>query len=267
MTNFEEMGSFEYTVHTDQEGDGLPRLWWHNGDKRNKNPGDFYTRAEEWVGDLPAPWSTVERFDGEAGWAAHVLRILPITYRSQAFRRVEIGGKVRREYITKWEPGASVHTELLCFVEGLAGSVVWSMKGMTGAAVTGKGGIFATARQVLIGPAEKALKKKVPMHAFWLPIGTRQKDGKTDYVTLDQGSVITPPALRLPAGKEGRDLLNLLYAGRAIIEEAGELREQYEAWRLEKRTPEPAEEVAPPPVGRNVPQPVGDDEFGYIDVA
>lgn len=265
MTTFDELGTFDYAVHTDQEGDGLPRLWWHNGDKKTKTPGTFYTRGEDWAGDLPEPWAQVDRFDGEVGWAAAVLRVLPITYRSQAFRRIDQGGKVRREYIARWEPGAQIHTELLCFVEGLDGPVVWSMKGMTGAAVTGKGGIFAAARQALLAPAEKALKKKVPLHAFWLPIGTAlDAQGKTFYKVLDQGSVITPPALRLPAGLEGRDLLNGLYAGRAVIEEAGELREQYEAWRQEKRSPEPADEVAPAPrhAGRNAPQEYDPAEFG-----
>jgi len=262
MSDFEELGQFDYTVHAEEVGDGLPRLWWHNGDRKAKTPGSFYTRSDDWVGDLPAPWKTDDRFDGETGWAAPVLRVLPITYRSQAFRRIETAGKVRREYVPKWEAGCSIHTELLCLVEGLEGAVVWSMKGMTGAAVTGKGGIFTAARQVLIAPAEKALKKKVPMHAFWLPIGMRLKDGKPEYVTLEQGAVITPPALRLPAGIEGRDLLNSLYAGRDVIEEAGALREEYEAWRQERRTAE-HDEVAPPPVaaGRNTPQAVTDDEL------
>lgn len=261
MSNFEELGTFEYEVHQDQQGDGLPRIWWHHGDRKAKTPGSFYTRSEDWVGDLPAPWTADDRFDGETGWAATVLKILPITYRNQPFRRIEQGGKTRREYVARWEQGMSIHTELLCLVEGLEGPVVWSMKGMTGAAVTGKGGIFPQARQALIGPAEKALKKKVPMHAFWLPIGQRLKDGKPDYVTLEQGSVITPPALRMP-DLDGRDLLNALYAGKATIEYAGELREQYEGWRHERRSAEPMDEVAPAPVGRNVPQPVDLDEFG-----
>ncbi len=267
MTNFEELSSFDYQTYNDAEGDGLPRVWWHNGDKKTKTPGDFYTRAEYWVGEPPGPWAPVDRFDDEAGFAAPLLKVLPITYRSQAFRRIEQGGKVRREYIPQWEPGASLHTEILCLVEGLEGPVVWSAKGMTGAAITGKSGIFVTARKLLIGEAERRLKKKVPMHAFWLPVGVRQKDGKTDYVTLDQGSVITPPALRLPA-LEGSPLLNALYAGRETIEYAGELRAEYETWRQEKRVNEPEpESAAPAPAGRNVPQPIDpNDPFGEGDV-
>lgn len=265
MTTFEEMGTFEYATRNDADGDGLPRIWWHNGDKKTKTPGDFYTRAEYWVGELPEPWRPADRFDNEAGFSAGVLKILPITYRSQAFLRTEQGGKVRREYLPKWQPGASLHTEILCLAEGVEGPVVWSAKGMTGAAITGrKGGIFAQARQLLIGPAEKALKKKVPMHAFWLPIGVKLKDGKTDYVMLEQGSVITPPALRLPA-LEGRDLLNALYTGKALIEEAGALREQYEDWRRELRANQDAD-AAPVAAGRNAPQEYDPGEFGAPDV-
>lgn len=251
MTTFDELGTFEYQTFNETEGDGLPRIWWHNGDKKTKTPGTFYTRAEYWTGDLPEPWAADDRFDNEAGFSAKALRILPIVYRSQAFMRTELAGKVRREYLPKWQPGASLHTEIICFVEGVEGPVVWSAKGMTGAAITGKGGIFAQAKTALVGPAEKALKKKVPLYAFWLPISVRLKDGKTDYVLLEQGSVITPPALRLPA-LEGRDLLNGLYAGRATIEEAAALAEQYQDWRKELRTNEEA--AAPVAAGRNAPQ-------------
>jgi len=34
MSEFTELGDFEYTVTNEQEGDGLPRIWWHNGDKK-----------------------------------------------------------------------------------------------------------------------------------------------------------------------------------------------------------------------------------------
>lgn len=264
MTSFDELGTFEYTVQQDGGGDGLPRIWWHNGDRKAKTPGVFYTRGEDWVGDLPAPWAPDDRFDNETGWAATALRLLVITSRSQPFRRVEVAGKARREYVVgRWEPGMSIHTEVLCLAEGLTGPVVWSMKGLTGAAMTGKGGIITQARQALIGPAEKALKKKVPLHAFWLPVAARTRDGKIDYVQTEQGAIVTPPALRLP-GLEGRDLLNALYAGRDVIEEAGRLQEEYAVWRQERRSAD-----APPPPdaaqARNTPQ-AYDPEESFEDV-
>ena len=263
--SIDELNTFEYEVPQDGDGDGLPRIWWHNGSKDRKSPGSFYTRAEDWLGDLPAPWQADERFDNEAGWAANTLKIIPITYRSQAYMEVKEGERKRRQYRDKWEPGLNmrIHTEILCLVEGLDGAVVWSIKGMTGKAVTGKDGIFVQARKALVQPAEKALKKRVPLHAFWLPITQEMENGKLKVVTFPEGGHITPPSLALPKG-EGRDLLNALYAGRELIEEAGRLRDEYEAWRLQRRGNEPVEEVAPLPVhhnGRNAPQALTADEY------
>jgi hypothetical protein len=266
MSTFDELGTFDTPILDEQQGDGLPRIWWHHGDQKAKPPrgGDFYTRADDLPDGLPAPWEEAQRFDDEVGFTAATLRILPITYRMQAFVKDEDG---RRTYLPQWVKGASLHTELLCFAEGFDGPVVWSMKGTTGKAVTDpKGSIFATAKKLIILEAERRLKKRVPMYAFWLPITTLQENGRTKFVRLEQGSIVTPPMLDLPPHKTTEDLLNDLYAGKGLIEHAAELRAEYDAWRQERRAiqapaPAPDEgEADLPPVSRNQPRPIEADE-------
>lgn len=275
MTNFEELGTFDTSFTDDQQGDGLPRIWWHHGDPKGRPPrgGDFYTRADYFADGLGAPWQEASRFSDEIGYSADTLHILPITYRVQAFVKDEAG---QRTYLPEWVKGASLHTELLCLVEGIEGPVVWSMKGTVGKAVTDpKGSIFATAKRTLTLEAERRLRKRVPPWAFWLPVTTLKEGGKVKFVKLDQGSVVTPPMLELPPHSTTEELLNSLYAGRENIERCAALREEYATWRQERRANAPAaqqpaqadeegyEPAAAPPARRNVPQPVSDDEFPF----
>jgi len=260
--NFDELAGLEYEMPDEAQGDGLNRIWWHNGVSKAKTAGSFYTRAEDWAGPLPEPWQGVERFEGELGWFAETLKIVPLTYRSQPFAAVkDAAGNKRREYAAKWQQGMSIHTEILCLVEGVEGPVVWSVKGMVGKEVLNT--VFAQARQRLIVPGEARLRKRLPMWSFWLPVTQRRTAaGKLDYVSFPEGGEISPPALVLP-DLHGPDLLNALYVGKALFEEAAAIRQQYEEWRHERRGNEPEVLNAVPvhavPVtaatnGRNEPQ-------------
>lgn len=96
------------------------------------------------------------------------------TWRQQPYHVVEVisGGTQRkdRRYIATWEPGAQIHTEIVCLAEGIAEPVVWSFHGMTGRAVMGKAGIFHTYRNGLLREAEQLAGKRLPLWTFWLPI-------------------------------------------------------------------------------------------------
>ncbi len=266
MATIDELNTFDAPTSDDtQQGDGLPRIWWRYGAQPSV-PGFFYTKAEYYDGALNyegSPWIEAEIYDGELGYKAELLRLLPITKRSQPY--IENRDTGRRTFLLRWQEGAQILTELLCFAEGVEGPVVFSYHGAAGQAMDGKQGIIPAASRALAAEASKLLKKKVGLSAFWLPIGGRlNAKGKTDFVKFPQGSVINPPDLRLPA-LEGRDLLNACYAGRTTIEAAAALREQYESWRLERRTNEPDQvEAAPVGDGRNVPQPVGADDYDDV---
>lgn len=263
MTTIDELNTFDVPTTDEQQGDGLPRIWWRYGSAPSQ-PGFFYTKADYYEGALDyegSPWVEVEVYEGELGYKADVLRLLPITKRSQAYLKNKDTG--RKTFLPKWTEGAQILTELLCFVEGVEGPVVFSYHGAAGQAMDRKDeGIVPRASKALAAEASKLLKKKVGLGAFWLPIGGKlNAKGKTDFVKLTQGSVINPPDLRLPE-LAGRDLLNACYAGRATIEAAAALRDEYEAWRLERRTNDAEPEQPPAPVGdgRNVPQPIDSDD-------
>jgi hypothetical protein len=91
-------------------------------------------------------------------------------------------------------------------------------------------------------------------------------------VKLPQGSVINPPALRLP-DLSGVELMSACYVGKAVLAEISALAAQYADWQAERRggDDEAAEEVAPvaappapskaapKPPTRNQPKPIDDD--------
>jgi hypothetical protein len=256
--SIDELKDYDIPTGETQDGDGLPRIWWKYGNQAAKLPGFFYARGDDFDGPLSLPWEEAEVHDGELGYKAETLLILPITKRSQPYTKDKDTN--RRTYFDRWSEGMQIHTELICFVEGIEGPVVFSYHGVTGRAMDGKGdGIIPAASRLLANEAARLFKKKVGLSAFWLPIGPRlNTQGKVDFQKLTQGSVVNPPALRLPAGKEGKDLLDACYAGRETIEAAAAVRAQFEAWRQERRANEPA--PVPAGDGRNVPQPIEDDE-------
>ena len=92
-----------------------------------------------------------------------------------------------------------------------------------------------------------------------------EKDGKTQYIDATDsagksyGSVVTPPALFLPA-----DAMESCFVGADILQRGVEIHAMYKSWFGQKRlAPQIVEgEVLPAlPAPKNVPQPVGDDEL------
>lgn len=244
-----------------------PRMWWHNGDRKSKTGGSFYTRASEFPEGLGEPWNAEERFEGEQGFATLKLNIAVLAYRSQPFRKYQdAAGRDRVEYATKWEKGMSIHTEVLCMVQGYTtGAVVWSMKGMTGQAVTGKSGIIRSYVDGLLREAGRVAKRGLPLWSFWLPISSKLLSGdKIAYEDTGFGSFVTPPALHLPVNP-----MDTLFVGQDMLTYGADLLREHEGWADARRLPEgtvnaeytveePRQIAAPG--GRNVPQPVADDD-------
>lgn len=240
----------------------LPRIWWHNGAKAPRpsqpdTPGDFYTKQSEFAGGLTAPWAQEERFTGETGYATSTLRIAVLSYRQQAFRSEQQPGEKypRKIWLTRWEQGAKLYTELLCFVEGYNDIAVWASDGLTGKAVSGKQGILKTYEQGLLAEAERIAASPLPLWTFWLPIATKRNGDKIAYEDTGYNSFVTPPALHLPP-----DPLDVLFVGDELLQRGAAImrQPQYTKWTAMRRLPEnvlEGEVVNVPmlPAPRNVP--------------
>jgi hypothetical protein len=281
MTTFNALGTMD--LPTEQQGDGLPRIWWHNGAKGSKGqpgtPGDFYTKAEFYDGSLEgagSPWRADERFNGEPGYAAERLCILVIRQRLQWYIDHPLpNGQRRTEWLTKYQDGARGRTDILCLAEGIDGPVVLSVKGTTGRALSQKpgkehpGGVIPQFQRAVIDLAGRKFRRTLPLYAFWLPISTK-RDGKGSiaYEDTGYGSFVTPPALALPSEAAGESLLDMLYPGDELVQQAAEIWRQHEAWSRELRGNAPAEpdaDAAPmtDETPRNVPQALTDDDLPY----
>lgn len=241
-----------------------PRFWYHNGVKQAKTPGSFYTRASEFAGGLASPWSPEERFDGEAGFSTTALRIAVLAFRSQPFRKwKDAEGKDQTEFALRYEKGMTVLTEILCMIEGYDDVCVWSMKGLTGQAVTGKGsGIIPAYVNGLLKEASRIAKKPLPLWSFWLPIASKKVGDKIAYEDTGYGSFITPPAAFYPA-----NAMDTLFVGPELLSRGDALLREHAEWADFRRMPNgvvnasyTVEEPKQLPAGRNVPQLIGDDD-------
>ena len=258
-----------------RSGDSLPMIRWYNGAKAARpnqadTPGDFYTRASNFPSGLGEPWKNDTRFENDnGGYSTETLKIAILAYRQQPFRdeRDPVSNKVipgSRQWFTKWEKGMQLYTEVLCFVEGYDGVAVWASDGLTGKAVTGKGGIIKTYELGLLAEAERvAGGQQLPLWSFWLPISTkRTADGKIAFEDTGYGSLITPPALHLP-----KDALDTLFVGAELLEKGARLMRQQARWAEQKRLPANVVEgvvVAPAlPAPRNVPVNIDSADIEY----
>jgi hypothetical protein len=249
-----------------------PRIWWHNGDRKSKSPGDFYTKQDEFAAGLGGPWSSDGRFDGEVGFSTRTLRIAPLAWRSQPFRDAkDATGRrdrsVPRAWFLRWEQGMQLYTEVLCLIEGYDGPVIWCSDGLTGKAVSGKGGILKAYQGGLLAEASRVAGRQMPPWAFWLPIASKLAGDKVAYEDTGYGSFVTPPALHLPESP-----LDTLFVGPDVIARGAEiLNTSHRDWATTippHRMPGnvvTGEVVNAPqlPAGRNVPQLVSGDDDTY----
>lgn len=216
-----------------EERQSLPRIWWHNGAKGAAQPGHFYTKINQFTDPLGAPWEAAEKYENEKGAIAYQLKIAIIAWRQQPF----IMDKVSK--VTTWlddyEPGATFLTELLCFVEGLPGLIQWNAKGLTGKAVTGKGGIISQYRTQLLDAAEQTAGKPLPLWTFFLPIATaKDSQGRVIYQDTGHSSVVTLPVLS-PKVQPTREIMDRLYVGGDLLVQGVNVRQEYAAWLKQRR--------------------------------
>ncbi|MFV9507690.1 MAG: hypothetical protein AB4911_24325 [Oscillochloridaceae bacterium umkhey_bin13] len=216
-----------------------PAIWWYNGNKPAKTPGVFYVKGTALQQEPSEPWTPSQRFEHEVGFETRALHLALITWRQQPYHVVEIvsGGEKRkdRRYITEWEPGAQIHTEIVCLAEGIAEPVVWSFHGMAGRAVMGKIGIFNAYRNGLLREAEQLAGKRLPLWTFWLPISTLvNTKGQVVYTDTGHGSLVTLPMLALPEAPN-QALMDDLFVGEEWVSYGYAVRTQFERWRSQRR--------------------------------
>lgn len=246
----------------DQEGDGLPRFYWMNGEFKTHQPGFFRIAQALFETAPPAPWTAqtirFENGGSEDDYVAEKLRIAIIASRQQAFVRArDASGKEVRTYLSSkfMERGASnqsVLTELLCLVEGLEGVFVWAAPAIkTSMAIVGNSGILAVLRD-LQTEAQRTWKMQVNRWAFWLPIKTTIDAAGEVVFEKTKGKPVTPPRVYIPK----KDPLSL-YIGDDLYRYGYEIWQQYADWPQQRRggtevstSNEPTE---PHPSSRNVP--------------
>lgn len=234
--------------------DRLPSLGWRNGSKQAKTGGFFYIKADDLGVDVPDPeiWTEVNIYGEEIGYKAERLKLACLGYRQQAFTEEDQGGKYPvKTWLPEWAPGAKIFTEVLVAAEGLDGIWSWNIKGMTGRAVTGKGGILQQHKRFTTAAAA-AIKAQFSPWAFWMIIETKtDARGNPAYEDTGFKSTVTPPVLLTDPGEPTLDAAARLFVGK---ERYAELTEQYHqfkkaGWFEQRRgnAPAPAATFTPQP--------------------
>lgn len=274
------LGSYDGDL-PESSGTGLGTFIWLHGTNKSgaKTPGVFYVKDTE-LADLPdAPWGLDNRYEEndepERGFSAAQLRIAPIIWHSQWFLPAGDDDRQRKargpkNWISGYVEGAQKHLDLICLVEGITDPMVFSANGQNkcGAMLD----ILKTYRNGLQRQAQFRAKRAdksrvVPPWTYWLPIANQKTgDGKTVYTevfdkeTGKGGSVVTPPALFLPA-----DAIDSLLVTPEQFRLGAEIYAAYLEWSREQRINRDTVEgsytvenrpALPAPTHRNIPQPI-----------
>lgn len=231
----------------------LPRIWWGLGrklDKKTQTAGYFWTVGRECPIPPAEPWQPdPDRFPDDLSYVAPTLHIAVIAERAQAYKDVDrvdemsgqpmIGdnGEPEKEpyYLDKWEPGAKFYTEVLCFAQGFEDMpVIWASKGLTSQAWAKN--ILPGYQHGLLATAMRHHRRKLPLGAFWLPIGPRvDANGNLAFTETKQKGLFNVPQLYYEADLNANQLMQKYYVGRELLDMIIELRLQYATWRDERR--------------------------------
>lgn len=243
------------------------RINWYHGVKQAKLPGVFYARDTAFTDTPPAPWALDERYSdaGELGYCAARLHIAVLGWREQWFTPGENRGD-QSTWLPTYQDGAKKLTEYLIRVQDLDDVMVLSVSGLYKAKPIID--IVSNFRRGALTQAMRKVKRTLPLWAFWLPIASRTKDGKVEYLEAkdadgkEYGSVVTPPALAAaPIPRTAAEIM----ADAALWQEF-----KAAGWFDYKRLPRDVTEASysvssgPPqlPPGKNVPVPIDEgDEF------
>ena len=262
MSFEKDLQDLNYIPETTIEGDGLPRISWLSSTKRGGILGKFYARASQMPG-LTAPWEAVELFDDEEGFVTPSLDLCIIRTRAQAYSETIVGDRRVRTWHPQWKPdaGMRIYTELLCYIKGYEGLVVWPVKGLIGkgvCAVRNPDSVFGRMREVE-KEAKKTATRPIPSFAFWTPVVCpTDRKGKPVLTSTGHGSEVIIPVAAVPDVID-RDVCAKLYVGSAMLQQARAAWQEYEGWSRELRSNEP-DDAPQAPSPRNAPSPFDQDD-------
>jgi hypothetical protein len=234
------------------------RINWYHGVKQAKLPGVFYARETAFTDAPPAPWVLDERYSdqGELGYCAPRLNVAIIGWRDQWFRPGENRGD-SSDWLSTYEDGAKKLTEYLIKVQDLDDPMVLSVSGLYKARPIID--LVSAFRRGALTQAMRKTKRQLPLWAFWLPVASRTKDGKVEYLEATDadgkvyGSVVTPPAL---AGTPAARTVAEIVADGVLWQEFRDAG-WFDYKRLPRNTTEGAYSISSVPQlppGKNVPQ-------------
>ncbi len=253
-------------------------IWWLHGAKagQTKAPGVWYAKATEFADVPPAPWELDNRFEDEQGYSTPELRLAVIGWRAQWFLQDKDNPKSLPRYLPEYQDGANKHVEILVMIDGLDEPFIISVKGYhrTKAMLDA----IREYENSLLKQASRMAKRALPRWTFYLPIKNKlNSKGETEYTEAQDGtgksygSVVTPPTLHLPS-----DAMESCFVGETVLRRGADIRTQYNDWFKQKRlapneieasyTVEEVKALPAPsatralPAGRNVPQPVTNDD-------
>lgn len=249
------------------------RLNWYHGVDAGKvrTPGVFFGRDTAFTEPPPAPWEIDERYldtDG-AGYSAPKLRLAFIGERSQWF----IPGATRNDPIT-WLPNGvrapegvkvKMQIEYLVMVDGLPDVMVLAVSGFYKSRPIQQ--ILRAYERGALAQLIRAKRRQLPRWSHWLTIGGKVDDrGKPviekakDSAGEEHGSDVTPPALLAAPEIVDRETFQACIEAWNLYNSLGWFKFQ----RLPQGTVEATYTISSAPqlpAGKNVPQPLADDEL------
>lgn len=273
MTNFWEQGA-EYDEQTAGRGDGLTRVYWMNGEPRDKTPGRFWVAQNRIVDqgiELGEPWKvqshTFRGGDTNDLYFASALYLAPICWKQQNYKGDGQGGVaewIEGRKFSKLEAGESIAYEMLCLMQGFGSQpVVLSTKGTkTSMAFAAK--ILPDFKKLRDAVKKARSGAVVPPWWFWLAIRS-ERDAKGGIVyEKTKGTQVTPPIWVMPENLEDREVWTKLYVGNELAaigqQVYSEIGKEW-AQRPISDGYAPREDAAAVGVeNRNVPKPIESDD-------
>lgn len=270
MTSYEEFLASTSSAYTEQEqdGDGLLRIHWHNGDQQQRTPGSFFVSAARCDdhGITPqAPWKPVTKTfrsgSSEAGFEATHIKLALIAQRRSDIIIDEAGVMTMIDPIARGAvrpQGWSLLIDLLVIAEGFGVTpVVWSSKRIkTSLAMLD---ILKAFRDELLRPVQRTMTRRVPPYYYWMQIASRRDEQRRVLYERTKGAPVTPPDLFLGDDDDVNATARKLFVGVEIARAAEALYIEHATWSTSlQRTAAPA--AAP---SRNAPKPIDDADMPF----
>jgi hypothetical protein len=269
MTDFMDRES-AYQEQSGGAGDGYTRIYWMNGEPRDKTPGRFWTYPDKLIDagiSFDKPWKLITHTfsDGNSKdiLVTPALHIAPVCWKQQTFIRDATGGVAgwvtERSFGKKMEAGQSVYFEMLTIAEGLSLPVVFSTKGIK-TSMAFLADILPEYRKMRDEIKKSRGGKVVPPWWFWLAIRSDLDTNKQpSYEKTPQGKAVTPPRWIQAGDVTQRETWKAMYVGHDRADEGETTYQEAAEWVKRLISEGYSTQAEEAPAGRNVPQPITED--------